>query len=155
VRKTPTPNQNAHESEIDTVLACAANKNKKLGYLNPTGGGDPIPLLRPVLRIGRHDRCDIVLKFGNVSAKHCELTLDSGYWFVTDTGSTNGVKVDGARIDPNSRKRLDPGCEIRVAKHTYRVEYSPNDLGAVGPPPEDGVTEIPKRSLLDIITFRR
>lgn len=105
-----------------------------MGELTPLGGGDPIPLLKASLRVGRRENCDIVLRFANVSAYHCLLTMEDGYWFVKDLNSRNGTKVNGNRI---SRKRLDPGDTLSVAKHKYQVNYSPIDLGAVGPPPQD------------------
>jgi adenylate cyclase len=107
------------------------------GELLPRGGGDPIPLLKPELRIGRRESCDIVLRFSNVSAHHCVLTLAGGYWFVTDLNSSNGVKVNGNRIASDVRKRLDPGDIISFAAHDYEIQYSPIDLGAIGPPPSD------------------
>jgi adenylate cyclase len=104
------------------------------GELIPQGGGDPIPLLKKSLLVGRRESCDIVLRFPNVSAHHCELTCDGGYWYVRDLESRNGTKVNGARV---TEKRLDPGDVLSVAKHAYDVKYSPVELGAVGPPPED------------------
>jgi len=117
------------------------------GQLTPAGGGDPIPLLKKALLIGRVESCDIVLRFPNVSSKHCNLTLDGGYWFVTDLDSSNGTKVNGVRI---LRKRLDPGDELTVAKHKYQIDYSPTDCGAFGPPPveEDEIAQILSASLL-------
>ena len=38
-----------------------------LGELLPLGGGDPIPLLKQQLLVGRRESCDIVLRFANVS----------------------------------------------------------------------------------------
>ncbi len=107
------------------------------GELIPVGGGDPIPLLKPKLRVGRRESCDIVLRFANVSAHHCLMTVDEGYWFVKDLNSRNGVKVNGVRLQGDTRKRLDPGAELSIAKHKYEVIYIPSDLGAVGPPPAD------------------
>ena len=104
------------------------------GELTPVGGGDPIPLLKPRLMVGRRESCDVVLRFPNISSHHCLLTLDSGYWYVQDQNSTNGIKVNGARCQ---RKRVDPGDKLTIAKHTYTVDYSPIELGAVGPPPPD------------------
>ncbi len=119
------------------------------GELHPLGGGDPIPLLKRSLLVGRRESCDIVLRFANVSAHHCQLTLTQGYWYVKDLQSRNGVKVQGQRIG-NMEKRLDPGDEIAVAKHRYEIRYSPTDNGAVGPPPtEDLPNDILSRSLLE------
>jgi pSer/pThr/pTyr-binding forkhead associated (FHA) protein len=119
------------------------------GELHPLGGGDPIPLVKRSLLVGRRESCDIVLRFANVSAHHCQLTLNGGYWYVKDMQSRNGVKVNGVRIGANE-KRIDPGDELAVAKHNYEVHYSPMDNGAVGPPPaEDMPNDILSKPLLE------
>jgi adenylate cyclase len=60
--------------------------------------------------------------------------------------SRNGVKVNGIGVQ---EKRVDPGDTLSVAKHKYKLSYSPPDLGAVGPPPPDDLPqEIMKESLL-------
>ncbi len=118
------------------------------GELVPTGGGDNIVLKKERLIIGRRETCDIVLRFSNVSGQHARMTLEQGYWFLKDLGSRNGTKVNGMRI---SRKRLDPGVKIAFAKHTYTMEYSPEDLGAFGPPPadDDHIEEVLRKGLMD------
>jgi pSer/pThr/pTyr-binding forkhead associated (FHA) protein len=117
------------------------------GELIPYGGGDPIPLVKPQLLIGRRESCDIVLRFGNVSAHHCEMTVEHGYWFIRDLNSQNGTKVNGLRV--TAKKRIDPGDRLAIAKHTYEVHYSPTDLGAEGPPPDEtALGEILSQSLM-------
>ena len=116
------------------------------GELVPVGGGDPIPLLKKELLVGRRESCDIVLRFANVSAHNCQLVVNSGYWYVRDMQSRNGCKVNGIRV---SEKRIDPGDTLSVAKHNYKLHYSPTDLGAVGPPPADDLpAEVMTQSLL-------
>ncbi len=118
------------------------------GQLVPTGGGDPIPLNKDRLLIGRRESCDIVLRFPNVSGQHARMSLEQGYWFLKDLGSRNGTKVEGFRGD---RKRLDPGVKISFAKHLYVIEYSPESLGAFGPPPpdDDQIEQLLNRGLMD------
>ena len=117
------------------------------GELVPMGGGDPIPLLKRNLLVGRRESCDIVLRFANVSAHHCQLTLTGGYWYVKDMKSRNGTKVDGVRV---THKRIDSGDIVSIAKHRYEFRYSPVDLGAVGPPPADeSVDDVFSQSLLE------
>ena len=117
------------------------------GQLVPEGGGDPIPLLKDKLMIGRRESCDIVLRFSNVSTHHCEMQVFHGYWFVSDLNSRNGTRVNGFRVN---RKRIDPGDKLTVARHDYRLEYSPKELGAEGLPPDEDVYEqILSRSLLE------
>ncbi|MCA9193235.1 MAG: FHA domain-containing protein [Planctomycetales bacterium] len=124
------------------------------GQLVPSGGGDTIDLTKDRLVIGRRESCDIVLRFNNVSGQHARMTLEQGYWFCKDLGSTNGTKVNGFRI---SRKRLDPGTTISFAKHAYTIEYSPEQLGAFGPPPpdDDHIEEVLRRGLLDRAGLQR
>ncbi len=122
-------------------------KAEDFGVLIPKGGGDPIPLLKKNLLVGRRENCDIVLRFGNVSANHCEMTLESGYWFVKDLGSRNGTRVNGYRV---TKRRIDPHDVVHFAKLQYELDYSPSDLGAVGPPPDGGELEdILGASLMD------
>jgi pSer/pThr/pTyr-binding forkhead associated (FHA) protein len=90
------------------------------GELVPLAGGDPIPLVRDVLTIGRRESCDIPLRFANVSSVHCRLMYQDGYWFIRDEGSTNGVKVNGVRVQ---RKLLIPGSEITIAKRKWKIMY--------------------------------
>ncbi len=97
------------------------------GELNPCGGGDPIPLQKQRLVVGRQPSCDIMLRFPNVSSRHCELQLLNGYWHVRDLGSRNGIKVNGIRCESHW---LMPGDVISVAKHRYEVNYSPERRGS-------------------------
>jgi adenylate cyclase len=126
------------------------------GELVPVGGGDPIPLTKSTLVVGRRESCDIVLRFANVSGNHCRMTVEQGYWYITDLNSQNGTKVNGgSRI---TRKRLDPGDLLSIARHKYKIQYSPVELGATGPPPAEEAEEvgdIMSRSLLDRAGLRR
>ncbi|MEL7266692.1 MAG: FHA domain-containing protein, partial [Planctomycetota bacterium] len=67
---------------------------------------------------------------------------------VRDLQSRNGTKVNGRTI---VRKRLDPGDTLSIAKHSYTIEYDPQELGAFGPPPpdDDHVEELLRSSLMD------
>jgi pSer/pThr/pTyr-binding forkhead associated (FHA) protein len=124
------------------------------GELVPLGGGDPIALLRASLTVGRRETCDVCLRFANVSGQHCQLTLENGYWYVQDLNSQNGVKVNGAHV---IRKLLKPGDTLSMARHKYKIQYSPEDLGATGPPPseEEDITSVLGKSLLERAGLQR
>lgn len=92
------------------------------GELVPVGGGDPIPLIRTTLTLGRRESCDICLRFPNVSGLHCELVFKDGHWAIRDLGSTNGIKVNGSRVQ---KKVLHPKDVITIAKRKYTIEYVP------------------------------
>ena len=69
----------------------------KTAVLGPEGGV-----------LGRSRDCDVVLSDQNVSRRHAEVRPSGGSWIVKDLGSTNGVKVNGRRIQgPQSLKRGD------------------------------------------------
>jgi adenylate cyclase len=103
-----------------------------LGELIPCGGGDPIPLLKPKLLVGRRSHCDIQLQFPNVSSHHCELEYINSFWRVQDLNSSNGVKVNGVRVD--STKWLMPGDIVSVGKNRYEIAYVTDGQS---PPEED------------------
>jgi len=91
------------------------------GELVPVGGGDSIPLIRTFSRLAVANSCDIPLRRPNVSGLHCELSFRDGFWWIRDLGSTNGVKVNGTRVD---KKLVQPGDTITIAKLNYKVEYT-------------------------------
>lgn len=49
--------------------------------------------------IGRSREADIVVADPNVSRRHAELRRDESGWHVVDLGSTNGIRVNGRRVD--------------------------------------------------------
>jgi pSer/pThr/pTyr-binding forkhead associated (FHA) protein len=131
----------------DTAADASALGPASFGELLPLGGGDPIPLLKPFLEIGRRESNDIVLRFPNVSGRHCELAVEGGYWFVQDLGSSNGTKVNGTRV---TKQRLDPGDTLSVARHDFEISYDPTVLGAATPSQaKPRADDIFSRSLLE------
>ena len=90
------------------------------GELVPLGGGESIPLIRAVMTIGRHRSCDICLPFPNVSSSHAELKFKDGYWYIRDLNSTNGIKVNGMRVQ---EKLVHPKDELLIGKRGYVINY--------------------------------
>lgn len=125
---------------------------KSLGVMHPIGGGDPIPLKKDELVIGRRPTCDIRLDFENISGKHCILKFVRGTWHVRDLGSTNGTTVDGERI--SSEHGLLPDNELGIAGHYFRLDYdaaAPTSLMDANMMLEEEMSEAPrKRSLMEL-----
>ena len=72
--------------------------------------------------LGRSREADVVVDDPNVSRKHAEVRPSGGSWIVRDLGSTNGVKVNGRRIQgPQSLKRGDV-IELGTARVTFELE---------------------------------
>ena len=70
--------------------------------------------------VGRSRDCDIVLSDANVSRRHAEVRPGAaGVWTIADLGSTNGVLVNGRRID--GMEELRPGD--RVALGTAEIAF--------------------------------
>jgi hypothetical protein len=61
--------------------------------------------------IGRSREADIVLQDPNVSRRHAEVRRADGGWQVVDLGSTNGIKVNGRRVD---NQPLRPGDRVTI-----------------------------------------
>jgi hypothetical protein len=91
--------------------------------MKPLGGGDPIPLFKNEVIVGRRPTCDVRLDFDNVSGKHCLLRLIEGVWHVRDLGSTNGTMVNRQKID--HEHGLMPDDELGVASHLFSIDYDP------------------------------
>lgn len=53
--------------------------------------------------IGRSSKCDVVVPHEGMSRLHCQIEVENGEVFVTDLGSTNGVSIDGQKIEPHKR----------------------------------------------------
>jgi hypothetical protein len=98
-------------------------EKETLGTLVPVGGGDPVPLLKPELVVGRRGGCDVRLDFENVSGKHCVLRMINGVWHVRDMGSTNGTTVNGSRT--SSQSAIMPEDELGIADHLFTIDYVP------------------------------
>lgn len=71
------------------------------------------------LLIGRAPSCDIVLADQTVSRRHALLLFRDGTWIVRDTGSRNGVTVNGARV---GRCRLDPGDRLGLGLQLVDID---------------------------------
>ena len=118
-----------------------------LGVLEPYRGGDDIPLRKPEMVIGRSEKNDIVLRFSDVSGRHCRLVLSRGYWYAEDMGSTNGTRVNGFRTQD---RRVDPGDRVSFAKHDFILRYDHVKNGAQGELPPDCLdNDIFQKSLLE------
>lgn len=71
------------------------------------------------LVIGRSKSCDIRLGDEFISAEHCKVYFESGYFFIEDLNSTNGTFIDGAQIE---RKAIfEPGQNIQIGVSVMKV----------------------------------
>ena len=80
--------------------------------------GADIILDRAMVVIGRHPQCDARLDSLRVSRHHCCMSIDQGTVLVRDLGSTNGIRINGHRVEFG---RLHDGDELTIAHIRYRL----------------------------------
>jgi pSer/pThr/pTyr-binding forkhead associated (FHA) protein len=81
--------------------------------------GPDITLDRAMIVVGRDPSCDTRLDSLRVSRHHCCMTPKNDEVVVRDLGSTNGIRINGMRIETGS---LSPGDELSIAHFRYRLE---------------------------------
>jgi hypothetical protein len=92
----------------------AAARLKVAGRTELLGSGGAV--------LGRSREADIVVDDPNVSRRHAEVRPSGGSWIVRDLGSTNGVKVNGRRIQgPQSLKAGDE-IQLGTSRVTFELE---------------------------------
>ncbi|MGL6094936.1 MAG: FHA domain-containing protein [Fimbriiglobus sp.] len=80
--------------------------------------GPSILVDKPILLFGRHQECDVQLNSKKVSRRHCCLAQINDYLVVRDLGSTNGIWVNGKRVQEG---KLVPGDELLIGNFRYQV----------------------------------
>jgi predicted component of type VI protein secretion system len=91
--------------------------------LVPVDGGPPIDITKDLVVVGRKEDCDLRLDHKSVSKMHCVLVKTDGLLLLRDLGSTNGTRVNGARV---RRAALLPNDQISIAHYRFRVHLGPD-----------------------------
>lgn len=99
------------------ILALAARTSRRRAgpagaALEPADGGEPVPLPRRRLAVGRYD-ADLLIREPTISALHAELVHGGGRWSVHDRRSRNGTFVNDERV--TDQRILHDGDRIRFA----------------------------------------
>lgn len=111
--------------QVRSAAVAGATANEA-GTAVPAGGtGTAVPwvevgsttyaLVRAVTRIGRGADADLRIDDPGISRNHAELRRSGGDVTVVDLGSTNGVVVDGRRVE---ELRLKDGVQLRLGSTT-------------------------------------
>ncbi len=86
-----------------------------------------ILLDKPILLVGRHPECDIQIDSCKISRRHCCIAQVSDYLVIRDLGSTNGIRINGVRVNEG---RLAPGDEVTIGSSRYQVAWESMAPGA-------------------------
>src|SRR5262245_48826276 len=81
--------------------------------------GPNIPLDKPILLVGRHQECDVQIPSRKVSRRHCCIAQVHDYLVVKDLFSTNGVRINGARVKEGC---LRTGDELTIGNYRYKIQ---------------------------------
>lgn len=97
---------------------------------DPSGRVRRVPLLPGLLTIGRDATSGLPLETDDPSAsrRHASLVVDGATVTVTDNGSTNGVYVNGTRVE---EAVLAPGDTVRLGRTV--VVFEPGPAPAASP----------------------
>ena len=86
--------------------------------------GANILLDKPILLLGRHPECDIQIDSRKISRRHCCIAQVDDHLIVRDLGSTNGIRINGVRVQEG---RLRPSDELTIGNVRYKVRWDTLD----------------------------
>lgn len=96
--------------------------------------------------LGRSQLCDIQFDDPSVSLRHAEIRREGGHWFVQDLKSTNGIFLDGVRVE---RAELPAQATLALAKGgpVIRLEIEQRHSTTVveAPPAGASLTQVVQR----------
>jgi Protein of unknown function (DUF3662)/FHA domain len=106
------------------TAAVSAEEAERLGLAHEPPAallldGRRLELTKRRLVIGRSRDCDLTLDDPNVSRRHAEVRHEDGGYWVVDLGSTNGVEVNGSRVE---RAELADGDQILLGRTSLTFE---------------------------------
>ena len=91
--------------------------------------------------VGKDESCDVVVDGLYASRRHCELWLDKGAWWVTDCGSTNGIRVEPAVGDVQQASTKGDGKALMLEPGA-RVVLSASGQGTAAQYPRFGLSPV-------------
>ena len=91
-----------------------------LAQLISLAEGPSILLDKPILLIGRDPECDIQIDSRKISRRHCCIAQVNDYLVVRDLGSTNGIRINGMRVQEGILKASD---ELTIGGNLYRLSW--------------------------------
>lgn len=80
---------------------------------------------------GRDAACDVPIENIGISRKHCQFLFEDGKYFVEDAGSSNGISVNGERVE---KAEVKDGDEVQAGKFKLVFKCSADEP----PPPPKG-----------------
>src|SRR5690606_36526954 len=98
-----------------------------LCWVHPDTSRPLIPFERRLLRLGRDDGMDVVVDDAQASRQHAEIWRTGPLFLIKDLQSTNGVYVNGAKVQETA---VQPGDLIRIGESLAVFCYLPGETAA-------------------------
>lgn len=92
--------------------------------------GQPYPLDKEIISVGRVSNMDVFVDSKTVSRHHATLRFENGVWFVVDEGSTNMTRVNHAFIFPGQKYLINPGDLLSFGDQEFVFTYDPTQAKA-------------------------
>lgn len=100
---------------------------------------------REVVSLGRGSENDIAIDSGSVSVKHAEMRRIRGGYELHDVGSTNGIKLDGLRLEMIP---LRSGASVKIGDVAFDFTLSEEEIDALAQEKPAGSSPITRESEL-------
>jgi Protein of unknown function (DUF3662)/FHA domain len=105
------------------TAAVSADEAEQLGLAHAPAvlvvDGKRHELAKREVTLGRSRECDIRIDDPNVSRRHAEIRQEDGAYWIVDLGSTNGIEVNGKRVE---RARLTDADRIVIGRTDVSFE---------------------------------
>ena len=128
VAETPSYEVSMHEELVQEMpevhpTVCLANyQAKPQGMLLYEGAEnrENIPLMQPLVKIGKGRGVDAKIEKGTISHFHAQINHEQGTFYIEDLNSTNGTFVNGEGLTYKERKKLAINDIVQFADIRYR-----------------------------------
>lgn len=88
----------------------------KLQIVRPDGSQTDHELTEETVTIGRAADCVLQIDEVSISSHHAQISPSAGGYLLKDLDSTNGTRVNGQVLEPQTECALKPGDKIRFGK---------------------------------------
>ena len=97
----------ATRTERKTEVGFLATHEASIMMASGSMAGSEVLLEKDRITLGRGASCDVVLDHASISSEHAALELCDGGYRLRDLASTNGVRVNGAKVSAADLKHGD------------------------------------------------
>jgi pSer/pThr/pTyr-binding forkhead associated (FHA) protein len=122
--RTATATTSSAAPPMDVRRPSAQPANLRLIVVEPGGSGLRAGQafdINQVAVLGRAERADVVLPDGAVSSEHARVQRAGRGWVLTDLGSTNGTRLNGAAVPANGQVAITAGDVVAVGPVQLQV----------------------------------